>query len=109
MSTPDTTPRAQVGQAIEAEGTAAVLILAGYALLPLPLDRPRVLVVTDDFEFGRNRANEAWLASPEDPLMSRRHACISRLSNGEYTISDLGSTNGTWLDGRCVPVGAALK
>jgi transcriptional regulator with PAS, ATPase and Fis domain len=41
--------------------------------------------------------------------MSRRHARISRGSTGEYFVSDLGSTNGTWLDGRCVPLGASFK
>jgi transcriptional regulator with PAS, ATPase and Fis domain len=109
MSTHGTTPRALVSQLCETEGTAAVLILAGYASLPMPLDRPRTLVVTNGMEFGRDRANDSWSADLEDPLMSWRHARVNRKPDGEYVVSDLGSTNGTWLDGRAVPVGVALK
>jgi transcriptional regulator with PAS, ATPase and Fis domain len=92
----------------EADGTVAVLILAGHALLPLPVDRPRLLVVGEDHEFGRDRAEETWAVELEDPLLSRRHARVHRVSNGDYVVSDLSSTNGTWLDGRSVPVGLAL-
>jgi hypothetical protein len=34
-----------------------------------------------------------------DPTISRRHASIT-LSSAGWMVSDLGSTNGTWLDGR---------
>jgi hypothetical protein len=34
-----------------------------------------------------------------DPTISRRHASIT-LSQAGWMVSDLGSTNGTWLDGR---------
>jgi transcriptional regulator with PAS, ATPase and Fis domain len=109
MSSPDTNPRALVSQPGDTDGSAAVLILAGHALRPLPLDRPRVLIVVDEMEFGRDRACDSWSADVEDPLMSRRHARINRTASGEYLVSDLGSTNGTWVDGRCVPVGTSLK
>jgi transcriptional regulator with PAS, ATPase and Fis domain len=109
MSSPDTNPRALVSYPGEADGTVAVLILAGHALMPLPLDRPRILIVIDEMEFGRDHACDSWSADFEDPLMSRRHARINRIANGDYVISDLGSTNGTWVDGRCVPVGVSLK
>ena len=108
MSNPHTNPRL-VNPTGENDGKAAVLILAGHALQPLPIDRPRISIVVDEMEFGRDRVCDTWSADFEDPLMSRRHARITRASNGEYFVSDLGSTNGTWLDGRCVPVGTSFK
>jgi DNA-binding NtrC family response regulator len=108
MSNPHTNPRL-VSPTGDNDGKAAVLVLAGHALQPLPLDRPRISVVVDEMEFGRDRTSETWSTDFEDPLMSRRHARITRAATGDYFVSDLGSTNSTWLDGRCVPVGTSFK
>jgi transcriptional regulator with PAS, ATPase and Fis domain len=108
MSKPHTDPRA-VNPAGAQDGKAAVLILAGHALKPLPLDRPRISIVVDEMEFGRDRASESWTTELQDPMMSRRHARIARGASGDYFVSDLSSTNGTWVDGRTVPVGTACK
>ena len=35
----------------------------------------------------------------EDDGISRRHCCIERGSGGGFVVVDLGSTNGTWLNG----------
>jgi transcriptional regulator of acetoin/glycerol metabolism len=107
MSNPSTNPRL-VNPTGEHDGTAAVLILAGHALKPLPLDRPRISIVVDEMEVGRDRACDSWSTDFDDPLLSRRHARITRATTGELFVSDLGSTNGTWVDGRCVPVGTAV-
>lgn len=54
---------------------------------------------------GRSSINELVL---NDPEISRRHALFSREGN-QYTIQDLGSTNGTFVNGqRCAGV-VALK
>jgi transcriptional regulator of acetoin/glycerol metabolism len=108
MSNPHTNPRL-VNPTGEHDGKAAVLILAGHALKSLPHDRPRISIVVDEMEFGRDRTSESWSTDFEDPLMSRRHATITRASTGDYFVSDLGSTNGTWVDGRSVPLGTSLK
>jgi transcriptional regulator with PAS, ATPase and Fis domain len=108
MSNPHTNPRL-VNPTGENDGVAAVLILAGHALKPLPLDHPRISIVVDEMEFGRDRACDSWSTDFEDPMMSRRHARITRAHTGDYFVSDLGSTNGTWLDGRAVPVGTSYK
>jgi transcriptional regulator with PAS, ATPase and Fis domain len=108
MSNPHTNPRL-VNPTGENDGKAAVLILAGHSLKPLPLDRPRISIVVDEMEFGRDRTCDSWATDFDDPMMSRRHARISRSASGEYFVSDLGSTNGTWLDGRAVPMGATYK
>jgi hypothetical protein len=108
MSNPHTNPRL-VNPTGEHDGTAAVLILAGHALKPLPLDRPRISIVVDEMELGRDLVCESWSTDFEDPMLSRRHARITRAASGDYFVSDLGSTNGTWLDGRAVPLGASYK
>ncbi|HVR01572.1 MAG TPA: sigma 54-interacting transcriptional regulator [Polyangia bacterium] len=108
MSKPHTDPRA-VNPTGAQDGKAAVLILAGHALRPLPLDRPRISIVVDEMEFGRDRTSESWTTELQDPMMSRRHARIARAPSGDYFVSDLGSTNGTWVGGRTVPAGTARK
>jgi DNA-binding NtrC family response regulator len=108
MSNPHTNPRL-VNPTGEHDGKAAVLILAGHAQKPLPLDRPRISIVVDEMELGRDLACDSWSSDFGDSLMSRRHARITRSPAGDYLVSDLGSTNGTWLDGRAVPLGTSAK
>jgi hypothetical protein len=47
------------------------------------------------WSLGRSEENDIVIS---DPNVSRRHARLSRLENG-FIIEDLGSTNGTLLDG----------
>ena len=72
MSNPHTNPRL-VNPTGEHDGKAAVLILAGHSQRPLPLDRPRISIVVDEMELGRDFAAESWWAEFDDPMMSRRH------------------------------------
>jgi Protein of unknown function (DUF3662)/FHA domain len=44
----------------------------------------------------------------DDPNISRRHAEI-RVAAGEFTVSDLGSTNGTKVNGVAVTIARALR
>ena len=39
----------------------------------------------------------------DDPALSRLHAVIARRGDGSYTIEDVGSTNGTEVNGRALP------
>ncbi len=57
---------------------------------------------------GRNDTNA--ISIKDDPLVSRKHACIEHI-NGNYLLSDLGSTNGTYLNNHPVSKNqkAALK
>jgi pSer/pThr/pTyr-binding forkhead associated (FHA) protein len=50
---------------------------------------------------GRDRACEICLDSSR---VSRRHCCLA-FTNGEVLVRDLGSTNGTRINGRRVEVG----
>ena len=40
----------------------------------------------------------------EDNGISRHHATLQRGSDGTVRVTDLGSRNGTWVDGRNAPV-----
>jgi pSer/pThr/pTyr-binding forkhead associated (FHA) protein len=56
----------------------------------------RVLIVV-----GRHPDCDARLDSPR---VSRWHCCLSEV-DGEVWVRDLGSTNGTWIDGQRVSSG----
>jgi pSer/pThr/pTyr-binding forkhead associated (FHA) protein len=45
---------------------------------------------------GRNAGNDVILT---DPYVSGKHACIVQNDDGSYSISDLGSRNGTFVNG----------
>jgi serine/threonine protein kinase len=53
--------------------------------------------VEDEFVIGRQATGEGSLG--QDAEISRRHARVSR-ADGEFIIEDLGSTNGTFVNGR---------
>ena len=56
------------------------------------LDGPRATI-------GRSKEAECVLG---DPNVSRRHAELRRSQSGDWTIADLGSTNGIKVNGRRV-------
>ena len=60
----------------------------------IALDRPLVVV-------GRDPRCDAHLGSPS---VSRRHCCMTH-ADGEVVVRDLGSTNGTRINGELVEVG----
>jgi sigma-B regulation protein RsbU (phosphoserine phosphatase) len=47
-------------------------------------------------DIGRARDNEIVIA---DPMLSRRHAVLYRDENEQWWVEDMGSRNGTWLNG----------
>ena len=52
-------------------------------------------LVKDEMVIGRDTASDIVISDAE---ISRRHARIYKLGDS-YMIEDLGSTNGTWIDG----------
>ena len=48
---------------------------------------------------GRNRANNIVI---DDDMISRRHLKITQHTDGNYTLQDLGSLNGTFVNGQKV-------
>jgi pSer/pThr/pTyr-binding forkhead associated (FHA) protein len=63
-------------------------------------------VVDDRLVIGRNSEGPGRLA--DDPEISRHHAEIARAPNGEFTITDLSSTNGTYVNGTRLTAAAVL-
>jgi pSer/pThr/pTyr-binding forkhead associated (FHA) protein len=72
-----------------------LISLDGHA--DIPLDRLLVVV-------GRHRRCDAQIDSAR---VSRRHCCLALDSDGVF-VRDLGSTNGTWINGRRIEEGALL-
>jgi hypothetical protein len=71
-------------------GPPSLVGVAGpYTSVTFPLDADRV-------EIGRDPSNAISLES--DPGASRKHAAIIRQGGG-YLVQDLGSTNGTYVNG----------
>ena len=75
----------------EAGRRLELLVTAGNAV-------GQTLAADGDLVIGRGEDAAGRLG--EDPEISRRHARISRGPTGALTIEDLGSTNGTFLNGR---------
>jgi len=75
---------------------AAIVVLSGHAAgSEFDLDQPKLAIGRGpgvDFAF-------------EDTAMSREHAAIE-FSDGSFRIRDLGSTNGTELNGKTVKAGS---
>ena len=65
----------------------------------LPLDRDRIAL-------GRSSANE--LCYPDDIGLSRQHLVLVR-KNGQWQVQDLGSKNGTLLNGKRVEGSAPFR
>jgi len=63
------------------------------------LDDRRYVLEGPRATIGRSKGAECVLA---DPNVSRRHAELRRSQTGEWTIADLGSTNGVKVNGRRV-------
>jgi hypothetical protein len=77
------------GRQLAAVATRAVVALGDRRYV---LEGPRATI-------GRSKDAECVL---RDPNVSRRHAELRRTSSGEWTIADLGSTNGIKVNGRRV-------
>jgi selenocysteine lyase/cysteine desulfurase len=57
----------------------------------------QIIDVGDELVIGRESEGDGRLG--DDPAISRRHARLVRAADGSLTIEDLGSTNGTWVNG----------
>ena len=64
------------------------------------------IVVDERLVIGRQSEGPGKLA--DDPELSRHHAEIERTANGQFTIKDLSSTNGTFVNGTKLEVPVPL-
>jgi hypothetical protein len=75
----------------EAVSSHSLLVVSGQAKgTVIPIPRGELLL-------GREADQDGELGG--DPLLSRRHARITSDEDGQITLEDLGSTNGTFLNG----------
>jgi len=88
-----------VGHSVTAENELRLEAAAGRA-------RGFSFVVDERLVIGRNSEGPGRLA--DDPELSRHHAEIVRAPNGEFTIKDLSSTNGTFVNGTRLNTPAVL-
>lgn len=63
-----------------------------------------VLLAEGENEIGR----EAGISFPGETSLSRRHASVSRIGDA-VVVTDLGSTNGTWVNGRKIDAPTPLQ
>ena len=70
-------------------------------------DPGRRLTLGDELVIGRAESGEGSLG--DDPELSRRHARLYRDAGGRLTIEDLGSANGTFVNGVRVSEPTALE
>jgi len=85
----------QVARAPAVPGLVLVFAAGKPAAVPIPLSG-------GELELGRD--HPAFAAHP-DPRLSRRHVAIR--FDGQFVAADLGSRNGTSVDGEPLPPGAA--
>ena len=64
------------------------------------------IVVEERLVIGRQSEGPGRLA--DDPELSRHHVEIERVENGQFTIKDLSSTNGTFVNGTQIKAPALL-
>ncbi|HEY6397356.1 MAG TPA: FHA domain-containing serine/threonine-protein kinase, partial [Solirubrobacteraceae bacterium] len=76
-----------------AEAREELVVTAGAAL-------GRRLTVSDELVIGRGASGLGRLS--DDPGLSRRHVRVARGASGQLTIEDLGSANGTFVNGERV-------
>jgi pSer/pThr/pTyr-binding forkhead associated (FHA) protein/tRNA A-37 threonylcarbamoyl transferase component Bud32 len=67
----------------------------------------RRLILGDEFVIGRAASGEGRL--DDDPELSRSHARLARDADGQWTVEDLGSANGTFVNGAPVSERQALE
>ena len=81
---------------LDKQSRVAVLIVAGS--LSNEIVPERLAVLGERLLLGRSRSHFSHLRL-ESELVSREHAQIARI-DGSYWVTDLGSRNGTWIDGQ---------
>lgn len=96
---------------IEADRDYHTRFAPGDLVFPQALPPQRVALDTDELRIGRfdpasNGADAPQLTgAAKDPGLSRRHALLRRRGDGTYAVEDLGSTNGTEVNGRQIAAG----
>lgn len=65
----------------------------------------RRVKLVDEMTIGRDKSNTITI---DDPLVSRIHCIVRRIRSSWY-VEDIGSTNGTWINGKQLIKGRAVR
>jgi pSer/pThr/pTyr-binding forkhead associated (FHA) protein len=65
------------------------------------------LDISQELQIGRSAGGEGRLG--DDPEISRQHARISRNPQGQLVVEDMGSTNGTYVNGQRIAGATVLN
>lgn len=79
----------------------------GQGILYFVTTRQTVTIDKDEFKLGKNAASVDYVI-PNDTSISRQHAVIHR-QNGQFFITDLSSTNGTFINNQRITGTAQLQ
>ncbi|CEK12541.1 FHA domain-containing protein [Chthonomonas calidirosea] len=103
------TPSAEEDRTVAAVGRSGEesQTVAGMATAYLQIQTPgksvfRYPLLRSAIYIGRSSRVGNDLVLEEDPMVSKRHLRIEREKDGRFTLYDLGSTNGTWVNGHRV-------
>jgi len=80
---------------------------AGYLTIPHS-DGEQDVRLENGNAWRLGRAADSQIVLPSE-LVSRQHALVQRMANGEYFLLDLGSRNGTFLNGTRVTIPVPLN
>jgi hypothetical protein len=100
MGQGDPTMMAEDRTVLRAPGSAGVPGTLGYVRVEEGKEPGRIYEVRkESLSIGRSRESDIFL---EDLAVSRLHASIVNLGNGNYALKDEGSANGTKVNGQVV-------
>lgn len=77
------------------DGQASLIVTNG------PQEGQTIPLLLDELQIGRATGSATWHILLQDPSVSRPHATLKRTSEG-WTLVDLGSSNGTFINQQAV-------
>ena len=98
-------PPKQVTKPIQVSSEPEIESGAWFLVVTNGTQPGRQYLLRDQVVLGRNESNDIWVNNNN---ASRRHATIEKKGEG-YQISDMGSTNGTWVNGRRIKRTTKIK
>jgi pSer/pThr/pTyr-binding forkhead associated (FHA) protein len=83
--------------------------VADHPRLKLLPDGPFIEIDGGALYLGRDCHLATSIPALKNKVVSNRHCCFKKEPDGQWTIEDLGSTNGTWLKGHRLDKREALR